>query len=95
MGKTLWDMDMQSAAQQVCKIPLVKPHVFSQLGETTADDEQLCRLRKQVLCSMRAGNQAAASFTRKHMLSGKALEKLADRRTQSASMPSDIDFVRA
>ncbi len=61
----------------------------------TADDEQLSPLRKQLLSTIRAGRQdAAASLMRKHTLSGQALEMLADMRTQSASMPTDIGFVR-
>jgi len=43
---------------------------------------------------MQGGRQAAASFTRKHMLSGQTLEMLADMRMQFASMLADIGFVR-
>ncbi len=41
------------------------------------------------------GKQTAASFTRKHMLSGQTLEMLGDMRGQFASMLADIGFVRA
>ena len=45
--------------------------------------------------ALQGGKQTAASFTRKHMLSGQTLEMLGDMRGQFASMLADIGFVRA
>ena len=57
--------------------------------------DTLTALASSQISAVQGGRQAAASFTRKHMLSGQTLEMLGDMRGQFASMLADIGFVRA